>query len=265
MQREETVNKIISELSLSNGVNRARFPSKKKVRELVRKIQIFMFEGPFEAEFAETEMQRKLAFDIYDLLLEQLNSICSQPEAEGLSAEIMELLPEIKNKLLKDAIAIYEGDPAATSKEEVILSYPGFYAISVYRLAHEFYLRKIALIPRIMTELAHEKTGIDIHPGASIGESFCIDHGTGVVIGETAVIGNNVKIYQGVTLGAKSFQLGEDGNPIKGVKRHPRIGNNCIIYAGATILGGNTVIGDGCVIGGNVRLTHSVPPKQSVY
>ena len=186
-------------------------------------------------------------------------------EAEKLSEEIFLIFPEIKKRLLKDALAIYEGDPAAISPSEVILTYPGFYAISVYRVAHEFYLRKIPYIPRIMTELAHERTGIDIHPGASIGESFCIDHGTGIVIGETTVIGDRVKIYQGVTLGARSFELGEDGNPVKGVKRHPEIGNDCIIYAGATILGGETKIGDGCTVGGNVWLTHSLPAGEIIY
>ena len=186
-------------------------------------------------------------------------------DTETLAYEILSLIPSIKEKLIKDIQAIYEGDPAANSPEEIILSYPGFYAISIYRLAHEFYVRKIPLIPRLMTEFAHEKTGIDIHAGATIGEYFCIDHGTGIVVGETATIGNRVKLYQGVTLGAKSFELDENGNPVKGIKRHPDIGNNCIIYAGATILGGNTRIGDGTVIGGNVWLTHSVGEGKVVY
>ena len=162
-------------------------------------------------------------------------------------------------------MALYEGDPAARSPEEIILSYPGFYAISIYRIAHEFYIRKIPYISRLMTEFAHEKTGIDIHAGATIGEYFFIDHGTGIVIGETTTIGDRVKIYQGVTLGAKSFELDDDGNPVKGIKRHPDIGNGVVIYANATILGGNTKIGDGCVIGGNVWLTRSVPAGEVVY
>ena len=185
--------------------------------------------------------------------------------AERLSREIIDLLSNIKAQLIKDAIAAYEGDPAARTKDEIILAYPGFYATAIYRLAHELYLRAIPCLPRMMTEVAHRQTGIDIHPGASIGEYFFIDHGTGVVIGETAEIGDRVKIYQGVTLGAKSFALDRDGNPVKAVKRHPKIGNNCIIYAGATILGGDTVIGDGCIIGGNVWLTHSVPAGERVY
>ena len=177
----------------------------------------------------------------------------------------LQKLPEVRRILETDAQAAYEGDPAARAPEEIILSYPGFYAVSIYRIAHEFYIRKVPYIARLMTEFAHEKTGIDIHAGATIGEYFFIDHGTGIVIGETTTIGNNVKIYQGVTLGAKSFELDDDGNPIKGIKRHPDIGNNCIIYANATILGGNTKIGDGAVIGGNVWLTHSVPEGQVVY
>ncbi len=183
----------------------------------------------------------------------------------SLAEEIIRVFPKIKDSLKKDVIALYEGDPAAVCPEEVILSYPGFYAISIYRIAHEFYIRKIPFIARLMTEYAHEKTGIDIHAGATIGEYFFIDHGTGIVIGETTTIGDRVKIYQGVTLGAKSFELDENGKPVKGTKRHPDIGNNVIIYANATILGGNTKIGDGAVIGGNVWLTHSVEPGAIVY
>lgn len=186
-------------------------------------------------------------------------------DADEEAALLVKSLPEIKTALLKDAEALYEGDPAATSVAEVILSYPGFLAISIYRIAHRLYERKIPIIPRIMTEYAHERTGIDIHAGAKIGEYFFIDHGTGIVIGETTTIGDHVKIYQGVTLGAKSFELDENGNPVKGIKRHPDIGNNVIIYANATILGGNTRIADGCVIGGNVWLTHSVEAGSTVY
>ena len=195
-------------------------------------------------------------------------SFCSDGtvvDTETLAYAVLDKIPEIKDSLIKDVQAIYEGDPAARSPEEIILSYPGFYAISIYRIAHEFYLLGVPCISRVMTEFAHEKTGIDIHAGATVGEYFFIDHGTGIVIGETTTIGNNVKIYQGVTLGAKSFELDPDGNPIKGIKRHPDIGNNCVIYANATILGGNTKIGDGAVIGGNVWLTHSVEPGQVVY
>ncbi len=184
---------------------------------------------------------------------------------ENTAGEILISLPDIKRVLITDAIAIYEGDPAASSLCEVMLAYPGFFAIMIYRIANIFYAKKIPYIPRIMTEHAHERTGIDIHPGATIGEGFCIDHGTGVVIGETARIGKRVKIYQGVTIGAKSFEADTDGRIVKGKKRHPDIEDGCIIYAGATILGGDTVIGKGSIIGGNVWLTHSLPPGSRVY
>lgn len=173
-------------------------------------------------------------------------------------------LEQVKSVLLTDIQAAYEGDPAATSPEEVMLAYPAFEAISIFRLAHLLWDMKIPMIPRMMCEYAHRITGIDIHPGATIGPYFFIDHGTGVVVGETTVIGSHVKLYQGVTLGAKSFPLGSDGKPIKGIKRHPEIGDNVIIYSGATILGGDTVIGENSVIGGNVWLTHSVEPNSVI-
>lgn len=172
---------------------------------------------------------------------------------------------QVRKMLTLDIAAAYEGDPAAKNVEEILLSYPSVEAVSIYRLAHELFLLEVPLIPRIMTEYAHQLTGIDIHPGASIGSSFFIDHGTGVVIGETCVIGNRVKLYQGVTLGAKSFEVDERGNPVKGVKRHPNIEDNVVIYAGATILGGDVTIGHDSVIGGNVWLVHSVPPHTTVY
>ncbi len=185
--------------------------------------------------------------------------------AEQIADGLISLLPRIKRDILSDALAIYEGDPAATSPTEVMLCYPGFFAITVYRIAHAVFSLGAPCLARMMSEYAHRETGIDIHPGAEIGESFCIDHGTGVVIGETARIGRAVKIYQGVTLGAKSFERDESGGLIKGKKRHPTVGDGCVIYAGATILGGDTVIGDGCVIGGNVWLTHSLPAGTRVY
>jgi serine O-acetyltransferase len=163
-----------------------------------------------------------------------------------------------------DVEAAYDGDPAAKDFAEVILAYPGLEAITVYRLAHALQALDIPLIPRMMGEQAHRRTGIDIHPGAEIGERFFIDHGTGVVIGETAVIGRNVKIYQGVTLGALSFRKDERGRVIREGKRHPKIEDDVVIYAGATILGGRTVIGRGSVIGGNTWVTHSVPPGTRV-
>ena len=200
------------------------------------------------------------------VLLQQALRIV-RPEAEAVETAALELirgLPEIKATLDKDVEAAYRGDPAAKSTEEVMLTYPAFEAISIFRIAHELYTMEIPILPRMMTEYAHQRTGIDIHPGASIGPWFFIDHGTGVVIGETTTIGHHVKLYQGVTLGAKSFDVNPDGSLVKGIKRHPDIGNNVVIYAGATVLGGNTVIGDDCVIGGNVWLTHSLPAGETV-
>lgn len=185
--------------------------------------------------------------------------------ANDITVDLMEQLPEIRKLLHKDIEAAYEGDPAAATREEILLSYPSIEALSIHRIAHVLYLHKVPIIPRVMSEYAHKRTGIDIHPGAQIGEYFFIDHGTGVVIGETCVIGNRVKIYQGVTLGAKSFKLDEKGNPIKGIKRHPDVEDNVVIYAGTTILGGDTVIGHDSIIGGNVWLTSSVPPYSKVY
>jgi len=178
---------------------------------------------------------------------------------------LLEQLPDIHAVLMTDVRAAYQGDPAAVSVNEIVLSYPGIEAVATHRIAHELYLHGVPLIPRIMSERAHHRTGIDIHPGASIGKGFFIDHGTGVVIGETCRIGENVKLYQGVTLGALSFARDESGNPVKGVKRHPDIEDSVTIYAGATILGGDTVIGHHSIIGGNVWLTHSVPPYSKVF
>ena len=175
------------------------------------------------------------------------------------------MLPDIFYILSTDLQSIYDGDPAAKSKDEVLLCYPGFYAILIYRIAHGLYCLDIPLLPRIISEYAHEKTGIDINPGASIGTHFCIDHGTGIVIGETAIIGHHVKLYQGVTIGAKSFENDENGNPIKSGKRHPNIGNHVVIYANATILGGDTTIGDNCIIGGNAWIINSIEEGKTVY
>ncbi len=186
-------------------------------------------------------------------------------KAEKAVHALMEALPDIKCILQEDIVAAYEGDPAARSFMEVVMSYPGILAIMTHRIAHVLYQQKVPLISRIMSEHAHSQTGIDIHPGAQIGPGFFIDHGTGVVIGETCVIGKRVKLYQGVTLGALSFPKDENGNPIKGIKRHPNVEDNVTIYAGATILGGKTTIGMGAEIGGNVWLVHSVPPGAKVY
>lgn len=185
-------------------------------------------------------------------------------KASNAAEALLLALPRIRQVLGEDLLAAYEGDPAASSVVEVLMSYPFVEAIATQRLAHELYLADIPLIPRMMSEVAHGRTGVDIHPGASIGPGFFIDHGTGVVIGETTVIGRGVKLYQGVTLGALSFPKDQDGNPIKGVKRHPNIEDNVTIYAGATVLGGGTTIGRGSVIGGNCWVTTSVPPDTVV-
>ncbi len=212
------------------------------------------------AEQAENALRYQCEFD-------KCNDDCNacKDKAENAVAVLLSELPNIKAILQRDIQAAYDGDPAAKSLMEIVMSYPGLYAIAVHRIAHILYRENIPLVPRVMSELAHSKTGIDIHPGAKIGAGFFIDHGTGVVIGETCVIGENVKIYQGVTLGALSFPKDEKGNPIKGIKRHPEVRDNVTIYAGATILGGDTIIGEGAVIGGNVWLTHSVPPGATVY
>jgi serine O-acetyltransferase len=183
--------------------------------------------------------------------------------ADSITREFLNRLPEVRRMLATDVQAAYEGDPAATCPDEAIFCYPGILAITNHRLAHELQLLRVPLIPRIISEHAHSITGIDIHPGASIGDSFFIDHGTGVVIGETCTIGKRVRLYQGVTLGAKSFPLDKDGNPIKGIKRHPDVEDDVIIYSEATILGPVT-IGSGSIIGGNVWLPHSVPPGSRI-
>ena len=202
------------------------------------------------------------AAELLEQLLESVRP--AHPDNASHILRFLQDLPEVKACLETDIRAAYEGDPAALSYEEIMLAYPAFEAISIYRLAHRLYVLGVPTLPRMMTEYAHQITGIDIHPGAAIGRYFFIDHGTGVVIGETTTIGDHVKLYQGVTLGAKSFELDENGNPVKGIKRHPDLGSHVVVYAGATILGGDTRIGDRCIIGGNVWLTHSVEADRTV-
>lgn len=206
----------------------------------------------FEKDFQSNQLE---LFNILTTIEKDLPA-----SAETIELAFYERLPEVYALLQKDADAILKGDPAAVSRTEVIRTYPGFFGIAVYRLAHEFYKLHVPLIPRILTEHAHGETGIDIHPGASIGEGFCIDHGTGVVIGETVEIGNHVKIYQGVTLGALSVR-----KELAKTKRHPTIEDRVVIYAGATILGGDTIIGHDSIIGGNVWIVKSVEPNSRIY
>lgn len=218
-----------------------------------------------------TKLSHKLCTQIYNAIAykreaegSEVNPDICRREAIDKTMQFLNKIPSLREFLEGDVQAAYDGDPAAVNTDEVLLAYPGLFAITVYRIAHELYLLDVPLIPRIMTEYAHSLTGIDIHPGAKIGKNFFIDHGTGVVIGETTEIGDNVKIYQGVTLGALSFPRDERGKIIRGQKRHPTIEDDVTIYANATILGGNTVIGKGAVIGGNVFITSSVPPYSKV-
>ncbi len=244
-----------------------RMTDRTRIVSLIKEIQVVLM----PAFYHYRNMTEEIAFEcmLDDLSDQMWSALCFSGQsplmAREKTREFVLRLPKILRLLETDIQAIYDGDPAAKTKAEVVLCYPGFYAICIYRIAHELYELKVPYIPRIMTEYAHEKTGIDINPGATIGEYFCIDHGTGIVIGETAVLGHHVKLYQGVTIGARSFEKDENGNPVKGGKRHPDIGNHVVIYANATILGGDTHIGDNSVIGGNVWLLKSVPANSRIY
>jgi serine O-acetyltransferase len=255
-------------------------PSRQVVVEIIDRLRELLFPGYFSREKIDPVTLRyslgQATAGTFDLLSEQVcrsirhdclryDQPCSDCENRGhtLALKLLEDIPAIRRVLATDVRATFEGDPAARSHDEIIFSYPGVYAMAVYRVAHRLFELGVPLLPRIMTEHAHSVTGIDIHPGAEIDESFVIDHGTGVVIGETTRIGRNVRIYQGVTLGALSLPR-DAGNQYRGKKRHPTIENDVIIYSGATILGGDTVIGTRSVIGGNVWLTESVPPDTRV-
>ncbi len=262
--------------------NTIGFTGKETVYKIIRELRGALFPGVFDEQpFDKSRtnilvgnLLRDAAIDLSTILEKAFEFYClrenceecdCRKKANEVTINLLESLPKIREILQQDIVAAFNGDPAAKSEEEIILSYPSIEALSIYRLAHFLCEKDVPVIPRIMSEYAHQKTGIDIHPGASIGSPFFIDHGTGVVIGETCTIGNNVKLYQGVTLGAKSFPLDDNGHPIKGTKRHPDIEDNVIVYAGATILGGSTCIGHDSEIGGNVWLTHSVPPYTHVY
>ena len=255
-------------------------PSEGYVVDIINKLREILFPGYFtRAKIDPVNLKYYIGQAVsvlFDMLSEQIaHSIrhecfrydlpCTECEEQGqkFALTLLESIPSIRKILATDVQATYIGDPAAKSHDEIIFSYPGIFAITVYRVAHKLFEFKVPLLPRIMTEYAHSLTGIDIHPGANIGESFCIDHGTGVVIGETTVIGKNVRIYQGVTLGALSLPKNA-GEHLRGKKRHPTIEDDVIIYSGATILGGDTVIGARSVIGGNVWITKTVPPDTKV-
>jgi serine O-acetyltransferase len=238
------------------------FQLKQEVQEYVDNLLAVLFPHFCkEGFFTEGEIESRLVLlerDLKRLLLPILKD--TSLNVDEIAVRFMHALPSIHDKLWLDAEAITSGDPAAESIDEVILAYPGFTAIALYRLAHEFYLMRVPIFPRLITEYAHQMTGIDVHPGAQIGSSFAIDHGTGIVIGESSIIGNNVKMYQGVTLGALSVD-----KKFAKSKRHPTVEDDVVIYAQAIILGGETIVGRQSVIGGNVWLTSSVPPFSSVY
>ena len=263
-----------------NHLDGANLPSREAVVEIARDLLRLMFPGFYDKDPLHSNqlieytnelvasVARRLENEIHRSLEYRPCDDCDPNDLAGTATRVtqgfLSDLPGVRAILQTDVTAAYEGDPAAISNEEIILAYPGIEAIAVQRLAHLLYRRHVALIPRIMTEWIHNKTGIDIHPGAEIGPHFFIDHGTGVVIGETAVIGKHVKIYQGVTLGAKHFPKDAKGRVVKGNKRHPNIDDDVTIYAGATILG-DVTIGKGSIIGGNVWLLESVPPNTVVY
>jgi serine O-acetyltransferase len=265
---------------LIDSLSSAQLPSKRQVIEALAHLKATMYLGYYSTGFVD---EAKLHFAVgahlypaYDILVEQIRRAASYegfrtagvprdpawPETVVLG--LLREIPSLRAMLSKDVLAAFQGDPAANSVEEVIFSYPSIEAITTHRIAHALYAEGVPMLPRIMSEHAHAATGIDIHPGAQIGESFFIDHGTGVVIGETTVIGNRVKIYQGVTLGALSLARGVPGTTKTGGKRHPTLEDDVTIYAGATILGGDTVIGASSVIGGNAWLVESVPPGSRI-
>jgi serine O-acetyltransferase len=257
-------------------------PSRGEIIRILRILQDILFPGYFgKQELTQATLEYHLGHEmtlVYELLAAQisrsirhecrrLDSLCVNCAQLGREEAVrfMEKLPDLREALCEDVMAAYDGDPASKSFDEIVFCYPGLLAIVIYRIAHELYLREIPLMPRIMTEHAHSRTGIDIHPGATIGRRFFIDHGTGVVIGETTEIGDNVRIYQGVTLGALTVpRESDEGESLRGKRRHPTIEDDVTIYAQATILGGHTVIGERSVIGGNVWLTSSVPPDTRV-
>jgi serine O-acetyltransferase len=256
-------------------------PDKVAVIQILTELLEVFYPGYFGHKYIETTNIEQHMRDVLDSIAKRLTveiyrsvrpectrseDPCShcQNAAEKQTMTLLGRLPDLRQRLSFDVQAALDGDPAAKSIDEVIFAYPAIQAISVYRVAHELNLQGIPLLPRIMTEHAKSVTGIDIHPGAAIGKSFFIDHGTGVVIGETAIIGDRVKLYQGVSLGALSFAMDEEGRLVRGKKRHPTIEDDVVIYANATILGGNTVIGKGSIIGASAFLVRSVPPNSKI-
>jgi serine O-acetyltransferase len=272
---------IISDFEETRAIDEVKsldHPDDEAIKDIVESLRKIIFSGYFRNKnYRVYTLRNNMGILIEDVLFKLIRQISRvlrydnkyvdhteqfiDEKAEEIAFDFMNKLPKIREYIETDVQAAYDGDPAAYNKDEIIYSYPGLYAILINRLAHELYLLGVPLIPRIMTEYAHSKTGIDIHPGASIGKYFFIDHGTGIVIGETTIIGNNVKIYQGVTLGALSTRGGQS---LKNTKRHPTIEDNVTIYSGASILGGETIIGKNVVIGGNAFITKSVPQGAKV-
>ncbi len=286
MQINETAKKL-AELYATGHEDRPdnvlwNYPAADQVVNALKTLIHIMFPGIYSSEAENLEfLFSKQLQEVSDLLLPEIERAIpyrwlaaaeqdAKPiddvkgEAKRLLDEFIGALPAVREMVIDDVVAAYNGDPAALSYAEVKLAYPGLLAITSHRIAHELYRLNVPIIPRIMNEWTHAKAGIDIHPGATIGRGFFIDHGTGVVIGETTKIGSNVKIYQGVTLGAKSFPLDENGNPIKHIQRHPTVEDNVVIYSNTTVLGGKTVLGHDSVVGGNVFLMESVPPHSFV-
>lgn len=274
--------KALTECSLCEVLSESHhdgepMPSGRVLSDVVELVRSIVFPGFFgDAYKDDSTLEYRIGLNVarvYDLLCEQIHAGLCFANVEGkkerrkmaktMAVEFVESLPELRRSLLMDVVAMYDGDPAAKSYGEIISCYPAIKAIGNYRMAHKLIEIGVPLIPRIISELAHSETGIDIHPGATIGNYFAIDHGTGVVIGETCIIGNHVKLYQGVTLGAKSFPVDENGNPIKGIPRHPILEDNVIVYGNSTILG-RVTIGKDAVIGANIWLMEDVAPGTKV-
>jgi serine O-acetyltransferase len=279
MTLAEITRSLLASYEADGGINHfdgTNLPSEESVNRLCADVMHLLFPGFFEQEPVTTQSiaaltSRRLE-QVHARLVAELEKSLrftrhADPliQAGRLATEVLDALPALRALIQTDVLAAYEGDPAARSIEEIILSYPCVLVISLQRFAHVLYGLGIALLPRMITEYAHERTGADIHPGAQIGSHFFVDHCTGVVVGETARIGNHVKLYQGVTLGAKSFVTDERGLPVKGVKRHPQLEDHVIVYPGATILGGDTVIGAHSIVGSNVWLMQSMPPHSIAY
>ena len=282
----ETIDRLADPQSLQGLFHQHRdgnpLPSSKRLEEIINLSRSILFPGYFgKSQVNIDTIQYQIGVNVeklHRLLSEQIlaglcfscgetkNIHCNEckVEAERITTQLIAKFPELRRILGTDVTAAFNGDPAAKSTAEIISCYPVIKTLTNYRIAHELFVMGVPLIPRMMMEMAHSETGIDIHPGATIGSYFTIDHGTGVVIGETCIIGNNVKLYQGVTLGAKSFPLDEEGNPIKGIPRHPIIEDNVVIYANATVLGRIT-IGDHCVVGANTWVLQDMKPGEAIY